>query len=489
MSPTETNPEQAAAEKPGDHDHAHTRHTHAPSVNEPKMNEQCKREVAIEVPAKEVQQAIDKALRKFQKLARIPGFRAGKVPAGIIKGRYMDDVRSEVVEALVPRYFQAEVERQGLSPVSQPQISDLHFEEGQPLRFKATFEVLPPFEVSGYKGLKAEKKDLSVSDAEVEEALRHLQERQASFEAVDDRPLGDGDFAQISFTGTAGGSTGGALKNDRPAGDAEVSEAAKPAALKAAKAGQPQAAATKPVEMQDVLVEIGGVNTVKEFTDHLRGAMPGEERSFEVTYAEDFKDQRLAGQTMSYQVNIQGVKKKTMPEVNDDFAKELGEFATLDALKTRLRENMEAERQHEQLHTEKEKLIDQLVEKNDIPVPQALLDRQIDVRLDRGFRALASQGMRMQDMRKMNLERLREGQREAALREVKASLLLDKIAEVEKIEASDEELERELEGAARETKQSVESLRARLTREGSLERIRDRIRNEKALEFLYQQSA
>src|SRR6185436_1405728 len=237
-------------------------------------------------------------------------------------------------------------------------------------------------------------------------------------------------FVQVSFTGLSKGT-------------AKIAE--KKSELAAAKGETAEATPSpenKPVEVKDVLVEIGGANTVKEFTENLRGSKAGDEKSFDVTYAEDFSDQRLAGQVMAYSVSVQGVKKKTIPELNDDFAKELGEFKTLDELKAKVRENMEAEKKHNIQHTEKEKLIDELVTQNQFPVPRSLLDRQIEVRLERGFRALAQQGMRAEDMRKLNFERLREGQREAATREVRASLLLDKVAELEKIDATDEDLER-----------------------------------------------
>jgi trigger factor len=299
--------------------------------------------------------------------------------------------------------------------------------------------------------------------------------------------LQDGDYAQISFSGTAKGTKAVAEKK------AEI------ASKKAEKNDSPsvqdainqkvEEEIAKPVEVNEVLVEIGGKNTVKDFSDNLRGAKPGDERNFDVTYPDDFNDQRLAGQVMSYAVKIQGVKKKNVPELNDEFAKELGEFATLEELKSRIRENMEAERKHEIEHAEKEKLIDELVAKNDFPVPQALIERQIDVRLERGFRALAAQGMRTEDMRKMNFDRLRSAQKDAAVREVKASLLLDKIAEIENLDATEEDINKELESAAAQSKQSVEALRSRLTKEGSLARLRDRIRNEKALDFLYSRSA
>ena len=480
------------------HDHSHLHeHDHATEVTslEAKMNEACKREISVEIPIEAVEKETEQLLKKYQRLAKIPGFRPGKVPVGVIKRRFASEIRSEVLETLIPRYFRTEVDRQELLPVSQPQITDLHFHDGEPLRFKATFEVLPVIEVSGYKELKAEKKDISVSQEEVEEALKSLRERQAIYEVVEDRELQDGDYAQVSFTGTAKGTKAIAAKK------AEL-EAAKTAQgpdspetasateiVQQALSNQAEEEINKPVELKDVLIEIGGKNTVSDFSENLRGVKPGEERSFEVTYADDFSDQRLAGQVMAYTVKVQGVKKKILPELNDDLAKELGEFSTLDALKARVRENMEAERKHEIQHVEKEKLLDELVAKNDFPVPQSLIDRQIDLRLERGFRALAAQGMRPEDLRKMNFDRLRQGQKDAAIREVKASLLLDKIADLEQLDATEEDISRELEIAAEQTKQSVEILRSRLTKEGSLDRIRDRIRNEKALDFIYSQSA
>lgn len=458
------------------------------------MNEACRREVTVEVSADQVAKATEKILSKFQKMARIPGFRAGKVPVSIIKGRFMDDVRSEVVEALVPEHFRQAVDKEGYLPVSQPRISDLQFKEGEPLRFTAVFEVLPEITVKDYKGLKAEKKDTSVTETELEEALKTLQERQASYEALEDRELKEGDFANISFSGRAKGTKAMAAKKAELAARAEAGEAGDSGEgseekVQAAIHAAVEAEANQPVEVSDVLVEIGGKNTVKEFTENLRGAKPGDERSFEVTYPDDFNDQRLAGQVMAYEVKVQGVKNKILPELNDEFAKELGEFATIDDLKKRIRENMEAERKHEIQHAEKEKIIDELVAKNEFPVPQALIDRQIDVRLERGLRALAAQGMREEDMKRMNLPRLRAEQKDAAIREVRASLLLDKIAELENLEVTDEDIDKEVEAAAEQTRQPVEALRARLTKEGSLERIKDRLRNEKALDFLYQHSA
>jgi len=464
------------------------------------MNPACTREVSIEIPAAEVKKATDTVAKRFQKLAKIPGFRAGKVPESIVRSRFAEDIRSEVIEQLLPKYYQQAVEKENLKPVSQPYVTDLKFEEGKPVTFKAEFEVLPEITPKDYKTIPVERQDTGVNDDEVEDALKHLQEQHASFEPIDDRELKDGDFAQVSFVGKALGAKSFldkkkalAEKKGEPATE-HRSETTDPLGKASAEVGDTISQAVeeevnKPVEVNDVMVEIGGPNTVKDFSENLRGAKPGDEKSFEVAYPDDFADQRLAGQVMHYTVKVQAVKKKVRPELNDDFAKELGEFSTVDELRQRIRENMEAEKKHGIEHTAKEKLVDELVKRNDFPVPQTLVDRQIDTRLERGLRALAQQGMREQDMKKLNFARLREGQKEAAIREVKASLLLDKIAELENIQVSDEELDHEIESAAQQSQQTLESVRARLEKDGAIERIKDRMRNEKALDFLYRQSA
>jgi trigger factor len=414
-----------------------------------------KREIQVEVPADEVTRATDSLIQKYQKMARLPGFRRGHVPASIIRQRFAEDIKTEVVETLVPRFFRQEAEKQGLIPVSQPRVSDLHVHEGEPLRFKANFEVMPEIKVEGYKELRADKPEISVADAEVDEALNSLREQHATFTSIEGRSLEEGDFAQVSLDGTP-------------------------------KEGEEG----KPVHMDDILVEIGGKSTMHEFTENLRGASPGDERAFDVVYPQDYSDQRLAGKTLSYKVRVLSVKQKSVPELNDDFAKELGtEFSSMEDVRKRIRESIEADKKHQAERESKDKLVAELIKRHDFSVPDALVERQVDVRLERGLRALVAQGMRAEDMKKMDLNRLRAGQREQAVQEVKASLLLDRIADAEKIEVSDEEIDHEIEALARQSKQTPEAIRARLTRDGALDRIRNRIRNEKTLNFLYRQSA
>src|SRR6202049_5142545 len=423
---------------------------------ETKNKESVKREISVEIPADEVARETAVIIQKYQKVARLPGFRTGHVPASIIKQRFGEEVKSDVVEALVPKYFRREAEKQGLMPVSQPRVTDLHIHDSEPLRFKASFEVMPEIPVEGYKELRADKPEIVVSEEEVEQALDNVREQHATFTSLEGRPLADGDFAQASLDG-------------RP----KDAQAAKDA---------------NPVRMDEVLVEIGGKNTMPEFTEHLRGASAGEERTFEVNYPQDASDKRLAGKTFVYKVKVHAIKQKSLPELNDEFAKELGEFTSLDQVRQQIRENMQAERKHEADREAKDKLMTELVKRNDFEVPESLVDRQIDLRLERGLRALAAQGMKMEDLKKMDLPRLRAGQRDQAVQDVKSSLLLERVAELEKIEAGEDELNHEIEALAKQTKQTPEAVRARLTQDGGLDRIRNRIRSEKTLDFLYHQS-
>jgi len=424
-----------------------------------------KREIQVEIPADEVARETETLIQKYQKLARIPGFRTGHAPASIIKQRFAEGIKSDVVDALVPRFFRKEADKLGLTPVSQPQVTDLHVHDGEPMRFKASFEVMPTIRVEDYKELRADKPDTSVTDEEVEQSLKSLQEQRATFTTIEGSPLGDGDFAQVSLDG-------------KPK-DAEG--ASSPAT--------PGPTGSNPVHMDDILVEIGGKGTMPEFTENLRGASAGDERTFDVHYPQDFSDQRLAGKTFTYTVQIKAVKQKSLPELNDQFAKDLGEFADLAEVRKRIREGMEADKKHTAEREAKDKLVAELVKRNDFEVPEALVEHQIDIRLDRGLRALAAQGMKTEDMKKMDLNRLRAGQRDQAVQEVKAALLLEKIAEEEKLEVSDAEIDREVEALAEQSKQTPEAIRSRLTRDGALDRIRNRIRNEKTLDFLYHQSA
>jgi trigger factor len=444
-----------------DHVHDHEGHQHGPTLN-PDLT----REVEIEVPADEVARNFRSVVKRYQKQARIPGFRAGKVPESLIRSRFADGIRQDVVEAILPQHFRTAIEQQNVKPISQPQVTDMNLEDGQPLKFKAVFEVLPEFSVEGYEQIKVAKPDTALTEEEFNAELDRVRDSRATMEPVtEDRPLVIGDWAQISFRGD--------VKNEVAAG------AEQPAA-------QPE---SHPIEGQDVVVEVGGKNTLPAFNDALVGSKPGQELKFEVSYPEDFGEKRLAGKSVAYDVEVKSIKKKVEPELSDEFAKELGDYEGIEDFKNKLREHLASDKERRMQAETREKLIDALVAHYQFPVPESLVQNQIDVRLDRGLRALAAQGMRTEDMRKLDFARLREGQHPAAAAEVKASLILDRIAAAENVEVTDEDVERELQIVSLQTREPIETLRARLTNEGALSRIREQLRREKTGSILYERLA
>lgn len=415
----------------------------------------CEREVSVEVPAEQVAREWKSTLARFQKHARLPGFRNGKVPPSLILRKFNNEIKSEVAEHLVPAAFREETQKLNLVPIGQPRVVEMDLDESRPLRFRAIFEVLPPFDITGYQEITVPHETITVTDEDVQGAIDNLREQNATYVNVEeDRGLADGDFASISFKGT---------------GTEEGSE---------------------PVEMNDVLVDIGGSNTVAAFSENLRGAKSGETRSFDVTYEEDFADKRLAGKTMHYEVEVKGIKNKTVPECNDEWVSELGQegMKTVDELRTRIRQGMEHEKRHQAEHTEKEELLRQLTERFPIAVPTLLVENGIDHRLERGLRSLMSQGLRTEDLKRMDLSKLRDGQREGALRDVRANLLLEKIAEQEGITISDEEVDQEIAAAAQSARQNAAALRKQIEEKNGLEGVRSQLLCDKALEALYRRS-
>lgn len=442
------------------HDHSAHNHTHAPS-----LNPELRREVALEVPANVVSKTYAKVTKRYGKMARIPGFRAGKVPDSLIRARFAKELRQEVMEALVQDRFRDEMQAQNLNPVSQPQIIELNLMDGQPLRFRAEFEIAPEINVDGYETVTVPKPSVTVDDNEYQVELDRVLESHGTVEPIEeDRPLQDGDWAEIKFVGKRRETDGGTP-------DPTIEER------------------TEDVQGDDVLVEVGGKNTLPAFSEALRGKKAGEEFAVEVDYPKDFGDLRLAGQTVNYEVTVVAMKKKTFPERNEEFAKQLGDFDTWDAFENSLRESVMNRKKQGVEQEAKTKLVEALVDRFQFPVPESFVQQQVDVRLDRGLRALAQQGMPEEQMRQLDFVRLRDAQRDEALKEVKASLLLDTIAQKADVQVNEEDVQRELMIASMQSRQPYEQLRERMQNDGSLQRMRDQMRREQTATMLYEKMA
>jgi len=355
-----------------------------------------------------------------------------------------------VVQTLVPERVEKAVSEQKLTPVSQPQVDKLDFTEGQPLKFRAVFEVLPEFEVGNYKDLDLEMPAMDITDDDVNKALQEMSERAATFAPVEGREVQDGDFVQLKLVGT-------------PEGGGE------------------------PLRADSVLCHIGAEETMEPFNENLRGAKIGDHKEFDAPYPKDYPDAKLAGKTYHYAVEILGLKTKQLPELNDEFAKDVSDSGSLAELKDKLRQSLEAARDQRHKELLREKVLAALVKAHDFPVPESLVEHQMDVRLERVVRSLAAQGV---DPRAVNVDwvTLRRRQQERATDDVKAELIVDRIASKESIDVTDEELNHELEHAASHSGESAEALRARLTKQGALDRMKAKLRSDKTLDWLAQNS-
>lgn len=412
--------------------------------------ESCRREVEITIPWDQVEQEIKQVVNLYRKQARIPGFRPGKASPAVIRRRFWGDIKQEVIEKLIPKLFWEETRKQDLKVVGSPDVSNLHFEEGDPLRFHAEFDVLPEFELGDYKRVEVPFSEPEVEDEDVDKELERLREEHATFQNLDPRPLEEGDIAVVSL-------------RSAPLPD------------------------TPRIEQEDMAITMGADDTLPEFTENLLGKAPGEEVDFEVHYPDDFGNDKLAGKTLPFHTVVKGIRRKELPELDDEFAADIGDFKSLDDLRGRIREAIGQSRRHAATEAAKNKLVDALLEMHDFPAPEALVEQQIETRIERRLRSLAEQGV---DPSKLDLDwnRLRETEREYAVRDVRAGLLLERIAQAENIAAGSEEIEEQIRRYAAHAKQTAAAARAKLAEDGSLDRLQVRIRNEKTLNFLFDEA-
>lgn len=408
--------------------------------------EGCKHELEISIPADAVEAETTIVAKKFQDRAKLPGFRPGKAPASLIRRNFAGDIRQQVLENLVPKFFDAKAKDENLRVVGTPSISDVHFHDGEAVHFKAKFEVYPDFEPAEYTGVEVPYAQPEVTDEDVAKRLEELRESKATYVNVDPRPLADGDYAVVSLESVAG--------------------------------------ADDPIKSDEVSVLIGGPETMEGFTENLRGASPGDEKEFDVTYPAEYGQEKLSGKTIRFHTVVKGLRRKELPELNDEFAQDRGDFRTLDELKDALRKSIFAQREMEAQRMAKDKLVDKLVDMNDFPVPDLFVDRQIENRVEQRLRSLSQQGV---DPRSFNLDwaKIKEAQRDAAIREVKASLILTKVAEREAIGVTNDEVDKEVTRIAQQNREPLPTVRKKLTEDGTLDRIASHIQTEKTLNFLF----
>jgi trigger factor len=410
--------------------------------------EGCRHSLEISVPVETVENETERVVSSFQHQAKLPGFRPGKAPAGLIRKQFEGDIRQRVLENLVPKFLEKELEKADLRIVGTPDVSDVHFHRGEPLRFKAEFEVFPQIELQEYQSLAVPYRDPQITDDDVAKRLEEVREQKADYSNVDPRPIQDGDYAVLAIESLSG-------------------------------------AEGQPVKQDEMMLHVGAEDTLPAFTENLRGMSPGEEKDFDVTYPEDYGQRKLAGRTIRFHALVKGVRKKELPELNDEFAQDLGDFRTVDELREALRKSLYAQREQEAQRQAKDKLVEKLVDAHDFPVPEAFIYRQVRNRVEQTLQSLAAEGV---DASKLQLDwqKLKSSQRDKALREVKASLLLSRLAEREAIGATRDEVDKEVERIARQQREPFPAVRLRFEKDGTLDRIASHIQTEKTLNFLFE---
>lgn len=418
-----------------------------------------KKNLVVEIPSTIVDAEIDKVSRDYSRAARIPGFRPGKVPQKVVRQRFRDQILHDVAHGLIPRAVDEALRERGVEPVDTPDIRDVVVEEGQPLKFTATFETVPPIDPGEYSGVTLRQKPVSVEETAVEQALEQLRDRAARYEPVEDRGIATGDSVLMDLVRTAAAPP----KEGAEAGSDEPEE--------------------QTDRHENITVDIGGRANPPGFDDELKGLLTGDSKTFDVRYPADYSITELAGTTVKYEVTIKAIRRRVVPDLDDELAKDMGDFESLDALRGRVRADLIHDATHEAEREMRADLLKQLAARVQFDVPAALVDREIDRRVEEFVRRLIEQ--QIDPMRtNINWEEFRERQKDAASEAVKSALVLDEVARRENISASDEEMEAEVQRYAERSGRSAAAVRARLEKEGGLGRLHAGLRREKTVNFL-----
>lgn len=425
-----------------------------------------RKEIKIEIEAADVRAELDRVTQEYARAVTVPGFRKGHAPVTVVRTRYKKDIQGDVLKRLVPEAVEQAIDESGLQVIGQP---DVHLDNenldklGQePITLHAHVEVMPELDLGEYKGIEAARRTRPVTDEEIERVIENLREASASLQPVEDRPAQEGDTVTADVQG---------------------------------RYADPEDEGEEGINVSDVEIVLGGEGVLAEFNESLTGVQPDEVKTFTVKYPDDFGPQPqegeerkgLAGKTIEYTATVTAVRRKEVPALEDDWVKSLGEeeVETVEQLRARVRENLSKSAAHESEHRLRDEVLGQLIERNRFEVPETIVTYQANQILQSMIRDMISRGAdpRTQDI---NWEAMRDMVRERAGDDVRGSMLLERVAEAENIEVTQEEIDAEIESIAEGSRQSVEQVRAALTKQGGERSIADRLRNRKALDFLVQ---
>ncbi len=409
--------------------------------------EGCLHELELTIPAQEVEKESERIALGYSQKVRLPGFRPGKAPLGIVRNKFAGEIRQETLETLIPKVLQERFQEEKIQAVGRPEIVDLKFLDGMDVYFKARYEIAPEFELGEYRSLEVIYNEPIVPDEELDARLQEIREDKAQYVNEDPRPAKVGDFAVVDLESTEG-------------------------------------VEGEPVATKDLQLELGAESTMAEFTEAITGLEPGAEKDVTIDYPADYTHEKLAGKKVTFHIKLNQLRRKELPELNDEFAKDLGDFQSIEELKTAVRTQLLRSKEQTAQEGSKRLLIDKLVENHPFPVPQAWIDRQIQIDVENYLHMVQQNGG---DPSKMNLdwEKIREARKETAAKSVKASVLLDRIAKAESIEATQEDIDREIQRVARERREPAIAVRQRWEKDGILQNVASQIRDWKTRNFLF----
>ena len=403
-----------------------------------------KKTLTIEIPSDIVDAEINKVAKDYSKQAKLPGFRPGKVPATIVKQRFKDQILHDVMHGLIPRAVEEALQERGIEPVDTPNIKDVELQEGQPLKFTAAVETVPAFDPGDLGTLKATRPSTTVTDEAVDQTLQRLRERAAKFEPVEGRAIADGDTAVLDI--------------DRQDADQGSDR------------------------HDNVSLEIGGPANPPGFDANLIGLSSGDEKTFTIHFPADYAVKEMADTDVTYSVKVKDIRRKVLPELDDEFAKDLGAFDSLTALRDKVRADLEEDARDSATREVRSTILKQLSERVTFDLPASLVEREIDRRLEEFARQLMSQNV---DPRQAGIDwaQFREAQRDPARAAVASALALDEIARREDITVAAEDVDKEIERFAARAGRTPAALRAQLEKEGGVPRLYAGLRREKAVDL------
>jgi len=411
-----------------------------------------KRKISVEIPEDQVVKEVDSFYKDLGKKAKIKGFRPGKVPRNILERYFKDYVKAEVIQKLIEESYPKALSETELQPVSPPAIDPGAFEGGKPFQYSALVEIKPDIKLEGYAGLKLEGKKEEVTDEEVTQRMKALQNLHANLSTISEvRPIQAGDYVIVDYEAKVDG---------------------------------------KPLEggkAVDFTVEVGSGQFIPTFEEKLIGLRVEEEKEIEVSFPADYGYQKWAGKTVSFHVKTKEIKAKILPPLDDEFAKDLGDYSSLDELRAKLKGEIEKEKALALEQQLKDQAVNQLLEANPFEVPESLVEEQAKAMVSDTKLRLAAQGVVLKNLG-VSEEKLQGDYRDMAQKQVKTFLILEKIANQEGITVTDEEADHRLKEISERMRQPFEKVKGYYEKNGLLPEVKAGILRDKTLNFLLEKA-